>query len=307
MSTEPSQHSTPSAPDASAERSRVPALPGSRTSTATTTSRAARRSARGASTKGTTASSGCGVTVSATRSRTPGASGKTRAPAAMARSTTSSTAAPTATYTDSTSMPASSASPRTFAPSTTKTRSCSRALRRLRSRRRRWTRGWRRASGARSGRLAVTGTAGHLDEAGEGGGVADGEVGEHLAVDLDVGQLQPVDQPRVAHAVLPGSGVDALDPELAEVALAGSPVPERVVPGVHELLVGGAEAAALVAVVALRLLEDGPAVLLAVDGALDPCHGALLSVWRGVREGWRSGVVPARCRAACGPAWRRRR
>src|SRR5205814_5449046 len=40
----------------------------------------------------------------------------------------------------------------------------------------------------------------------------------------------------------------------------------------HDLLVGRAVRAALVAEVALGPIERGPAVLLAVDGALDPRH-----------------------------------
>src|SRR5438105_8039226 len=111
-----------------------------------------------------------------------------------------------------------------------------------------------------------------LDEGGEGLRVAHGDVGQHLPVELDAGQAKAVDETAVARAVGTGGGVDALDPELAEVAFAGAAVTIGVLPRVHELLVGRAERAALVAVVALRLLEDGPAVLAPVDGALDPCH-----------------------------------
>ena len=71
----------PSTPEASAARSTVPALPGSRTSTRTTISepgraRHASASAGGSSSMGRTASTGWGVTVSATRSSTPAAQGE---------------------------------------------------------------------------------------------------------------------------------------------------------------------------------------------------------------------------------------
>ena len=51
-------------------------------------------------------------------------------------------------------------------------------------------------------------------------GVAHREVGEDLAVDLDLGGLQPGDEARVADALLAARGVDPDDPQLAEVALA---------------------------------------------------------------------------------------
>src|SRR4051812_49918972 len=62
--------------------------------------------------------------------------------------------------------------------------------------------------------------AGALGESAEGLGVAHGDVSQHLAVELDAGELQAVDEGAVAHAVLARSGVDADDPQAAEVALA---------------------------------------------------------------------------------------
>ena len=61
---------------------------------------------------------------------------------------------------------------------------------------------------------------GGLDEGGEGRGVVDGQVGQDLAVDLDTRGLEALDEAVVGQAVGAGAGVDALDPELAEVALA---------------------------------------------------------------------------------------
>src|SRR5262249_30639567 len=61
---------------------------------------------------------------------------------------------------------------------------------------------------------------GGLDQRGEGRRVVDGQVGQDLAVDLDAGQVQALDEPVVGHPVRAGRGVDPLDPELAEVALA---------------------------------------------------------------------------------------
>ena len=104
-------------------------------------------------------------------------------------------------------------------------------------------------------------------------GIAHGQIGQDLAVDLHPGQVQAVDEPAVAQAVLPGAGVDALDPQLPEVTLAGPAVAERVLHRVHELLVGSPVGTALVAVVPLRLLQDGAVVLATVDGPLHSGHG----------------------------------
>src|SRR5204863_8604412 len=49
--------------------------------------------------------------------------------------------------------------------------------------------------------------------------VVHGEVGEHLAVHLDAGLLETVDQAAVAQPELARAGVDAHDPERAEIAL----------------------------------------------------------------------------------------
>src|ERR687895_1330502 len=61
---------------------------------------------------------------------------------------------------------------------------------------------------------------GALGKASEGLGVADGDVGQHLAIELDLGQAQPVHELAVAHALAPGGRVDAGDSQAPEVALA---------------------------------------------------------------------------------------
>src|SRR5437588_7999057 len=167
--------------------------------------------------------------------------------------------------------PADSASSRRVGPSITKARSFPRSFGSRTSRRKRWTCAARNDSG--SGRLfCPSSILGHPYQGGEGGGIGDGEVGEHLTVHLHAGEPKPVDEAVVAHALGTCRGVDALDPQLAEVALARPSVAVGVLQRVHDLLVGRAERPALIAVVALRSLEHGMAVLLAVDGPLDPGH-----------------------------------
>src|SRR4029453_14173410 len=48
---------------------------------------------------------------------------------------------------------------------------------------------------------------GGIGKSAEGLGVAHGDVGQDLAVQLDAGELQAVDERAVAHAVLAGGGV----------------------------------------------------------------------------------------------------
>src|SRR3954463_14018548 len=98
----------------------------------------------------------------------------------------------------------------------------------------------------------------------EGLGVADGDVGEHLAVELDLGQAQPVHQLAVAHALLAGGGVDALDPQAAELALAVLAVAVRVRAGLEQLLLGPLVTRVLLAAVSLGPLERGAALLARV-------------------------------------------
>src|SRR5271157_5700545 len=57
-----------------------------------------------------------------------------------------------------------------------------------------------------------------LHESGEACGVIYGDVGQHLAVELDSGGLETVDELRVADVVDLGGGIDAHDPERAELA-----------------------------------------------------------------------------------------
>src|SRR5690242_20659561 len=111
-----------------------------------------------------------------------------------------------------------------------------------------------------------------LDERGERGGVVHGQLGQDLAVDLDVRGLQTLDEAVVRDAVGAGSGVDALDPQLTEVALALLAVVVVVDQRVGDLLLGLAVQARTLTAVAGGLLEDRPALLVGVDCPLDACH-----------------------------------
>src|SRR5438105_2536043 len=82
--------------------------------------------------------------------------------------------------------------------------------------------------------------AGALGKTSEGVGVADGDVRQDLAVELDARGLQAVDELRVRHPVLPGGSVDPRDPQAAEVALAVATVAVAVLIGLEHGLLGRA-------------------------------------------------------------------
>src|SRR4029450_6689759 len=96
--------------------------------------------------------------------------------------------------------------------------------------------------------------------------------GEDLAVDVDVGSLEPCDEARVRDVVLPAGGVELNGPQAPELALPGAPAAVRVPQRAHDLLVRLAEPAALRAGVGRRLVEHRASVLLALNGTLYPRH-----------------------------------
>src|SRR4051812_2254046 len=141
--------------------------------------------------------------------------------------------------------------------------------RRARCAARRWARsgGRLRISGRRYG------VAGDLDEGAEGCGLRDRQLGEVLAVDLDAGGLQTLDEAVVGHAVGAGGGVDPLDPQRAEVALARATVAIRVVERVEHLLLRLAVEPGPLAAVAAGPLENDATLFVGVDRPLYACHG----------------------------------
>src|SRR5262249_776877 len=100
-----------------------------------------------------------------------------------------------------------------------------------------------------------------LDETLEGLRLVHGDIGELLAVDLDTGLLQPIDQPPIGEAVLARRRIDALDPQRAESALPHLAVAIGVLPGLLDGLASDADGVLAAAVIALGLLDH-----LAVPG-----------------------------------------
>src|SRR4051794_32106116 len=147
-----------------------------------------------------------------------------------------------------------------------------------------------RGVSADSGRRRLAGAFG---ESAERLGVAHGDVGQHLAVDLDAGELHAVHERGIAHPVLARCGVDAGDPEPAEVALAVAAVAGGVGVGLHDRFLRPPVRRVRLAAEALGALEDGAALLARVDGALDAGHrpfppSSLVTVLRSALEMSRS-------------------
>ena len=79
------------------------------------------------------------------------------------------------------------------------------------------------------------------DETGEGLGIMDGDLREHLAVDGDVRFLEAVHEDGVGDIVDAASGIDSLDPELTIVPLDEATGDVSVAEGVEDLLLRGFE------------------------------------------------------------------
>src|SRR3954453_14851292 len=115
------------------------------------------------------------------------------------------------------------------------------------------------------GSLSGRGLPGCLHESAERLGVAHGDVGQHLAVQLDSGQLEPVHELRVAHAVQLGRGVDTGDPQAAEVPLAVAPIAVGIRLRLDQRFLGALVVVVGLAAEPLRPLENLPALLTRVD------------------------------------------
>jgi hypothetical protein len=83
-----------------------------------------------------------------------------------------------------------------------------------------------------------------------------GQFAEDLAIELHLALVEHVDEARVTDAVLPNPGVEALDPQLAELPPAEPPVAVGVLPGPLDALDGRAEVAIGLTAVAFGGLDD---------------------------------------------------
>src|SRR5690606_23209999 len=96
---------------------------------------------------------------------------------------------------------------------------------------------------------------GFFRQRGEGSSIADGQIGQHLAVDLHVSLVQTVDEAAVGQAVEARGSVDARDPERAELALALPAVTICILSRLGHPLLGDPEGLAAHVVITLRLRQ----------------------------------------------------
>src|SRR5580658_485285 len=124
---------------------------------------------------------------------------------------------------------------------------------------------------------------GFLRDGRKGGHVMDREVCKHLAIDGETRLVQPVDQRAVGQPAQPRSGVNARDPQCAELALLLAPAAVGILTGLDDRLLGGAEYLAPGIEVTLRLLENFLVPPTSDDTAFNSCH-VLLLLTLGVRQ-----------------------
>ena len=103
------------------------------------------------------------------------------------------------------------------------------------------------------------------------------DIRENLAVNLDLGLVQAIDQAAVGQTVQAGRRVDTRDPELPELPLALAPIAIRVLAGLDNRLLGRLVKFAARAVIALRLGEDLLVTRLCGHTAFYSCHVSISS------------------------------
>src|SRR4029079_16138381 len=102
----------------------------------------------------------------------------------------------------------------------------------------------------------LLGRARRLDDLLESRRIANRQVGENLAIERDVGLVERRDEARVRDPELTGGGVDAGDPEAAEVRLALAAVKQREAPFAMDRLYCGLPQLRAAATKPLRVLAN---------------------------------------------------
>jgi hypothetical protein len=90
----------------------------------------------------------------------------------------------------------------------------------------------------------------------KGAFVVNSQFRQDLAVDLNIGQFQAVDESPVSQAMQSGSGVNALDPKRPEIAFFVATVAVCILSGLFHRLFGDADSILPAAPVALGFLQN---------------------------------------------------
>src|SRR5579875_649174 len=105
----------------------------------------------------------------------------------------------------------------------------------------------------------------------------DGHLGQHLAVNLDIGVVDSVHEPAIRDAIHARCCVDARDPETTHIALAIAAVTVHIRQRTHDGLVRGAEEPPACATMAFGQLQDLLMLFVCGYAAFDSWHSSWLS------------------------------
>src|SRR6516165_1893716 len=105
-------------------------------------------------------------------------------------------------------------------------------------------------------------------------GLADRDVGQHLAVEIEPGELYAVHELRISEAVLARAGIDPLDPQRTKVALAVTPVAVGIAQRLLDLFDGHAIGSAAATAVAPSEVEDLLVTGVGRNPAFDARHSS---------------------------------
>ena len=97
---------------------------------------------------------------------------------------------------------------------------------------------------------------GSCNDGSEGSTFVHRQIGHHLAVQFDPGQLRAVHELRIGQPFGAHGGVDSLDPQGTEIPLLHLAVAIGVLPGLLDGLAGDANRVLATAAIALRLIQD---------------------------------------------------
>ena len=132
-----------------------------------------------------------------------------------------------------------------------------------------------------------------IDDFLEGFRLADGEVGQDLAIEFDTGLLHPEHELGIGHAVLTHTGIDPLDPERAEIALLHPAIAVSVLQALLDPFLGNAENVVIPAPIALGGFQDLLATCVTLNGAflrvtwVSPFSDRASSASESARPTWR--------------------
>jgi hypothetical protein len=87
-------------------------------------------------------------------------------------------------------------------------------------------------------------------------GIGYGQIGENLAIQLNLGLEQPIDENAVAQAALAHCGIDANDPQLAELPFPIAAIPKGIDSGAEESFFGSSQQATTPADKSLHLVKE---------------------------------------------------